>query len=74
MLPGEAVGEVLVVLDSKPLRHSYDVTKTTNVMVAKSVGEQELSGVQDDRVELDGFNHSRNAATTAGSDSGSSET
>ena len=50
------------------------MTKTTNVMVAKSVGQQELSGVQDDRVELDGFNHSRNAATTAGCDSGSSET
>lgn len=50
------------------------MTQTTNVMVTKSIGQQELSGIENDRMELDGFNKSRNIATTAGSNSSSSET
>lgn len=50
------------------------MTQTANVMVTESVSQQELSGVEDQRVELDSLNQSGNAHSAAGSDSGSSET
>lgn len=74
MIPGEFVGIVLVELDKKHRTNQYDVTQTANVMVTESVGQQELSGVEDQRVELDSLNQSGNAHSAAGSDSGSSET
>lgn len=74
MIPGEFVGIVLVELDKKHCTNQYDVTQTANVMVTESVGQQELSGVEDQRVELDSLNQSGNAHSAAGSDSGSSET
>lgn len=74
MIPSEFVGIVLVELDKKACTNEYDVTQTANVMVTESVGQQELSGVEDQRVELDSLNQSGNAHSAAGSDSGSSET
>ena len=50
------------------------MTQTTDVMITESIGQQELSGVKDQRVELDSLNQSGNAHSTTGSDSGSSET
>ena len=43
-------------------------------MVAKSVGQEELASVEDNWMEFDGFNQSRDITATASSNTSSTET
>ena len=50
------------------------MSETSEVMIAESVRQQELTAVKKNVVELHGFNHGRNIATAESSATGNGET
>ena len=52
----------------------YNMSETSEVMIAESVSQQELTTIKKNRVELHGFDDSRDIATAKSSATGNGET
>ena len=50
------------------------MSETSEIVIAESVGQQELTAVKKNRMELHGFNNSRNVATAKSSTTRNGET
>ena len=74
VLPGQLVGVVVEELGREATGgDAHNVSQTAHVMVAQSVGEEELAAVEHDRVELDGLHEGRNVAAAQSSNTDSAE-
>jgi hypothetical protein len=74
VLPGELFR---IIVEELQLQHpyiSYKMSQTASVVISKSIGHEELSTIQNDRMVLDGLHQSRNIASTHSSNSHSRET
>ena len=75
VLPGQLVGVVVEELGRENGNTArYDVSQTAHVVVAQSVGKEELAAVEHDGVVLDRLHESRNVATAQSSNTDGAET
>ena len=74
VLPGQLVGVVVEELGREATRgDAHNVSQTAHVMVAQSVGQEELAAVEHDGVELDGLHEGGNVAAAQSSNTDSAE-
>lgn len=74
VLPGELIRVIVEELQSHHVNMSYNMSQTAGVVISKSIGHEELSTIQNDRMVLDGLHQSRNVASTHSGNSHSRET
>lgn len=74
VLPGQLVRVVVEELAVSDNKNTHNVSQTASVVVAQSIGHEELAAVQDDGVVLDRLHERGDVASAESSNTDSGET